>query len=253
MPRSARIKSKTGIYHVMLRGINRQDLFEDDKDRQRFIETLEACKEKSSYTLFGYCLMSNHVHLLLRENLEPLAVTIKRISSSYVYYYNWKYSRCGHLFQERFKSEVVDTDAYFLTVLRYIHQNPLKPKMVRDIADYTWCSYKDYLRGSVHINTDFALKMFSENSLQAKQAFIDFHHILTSEQCLDDEESKKINDDEARELIKKYAKIKNIHEIQRMEKGKRDELVTALKSIEGLTLRQIARVTGLSYYLIRKL
>ena len=57
MPRSARIKSKTGIYHVMLRGINRQDLFEDDKDRQRFIETLEACKEKSSYTLFGYCLM----------------------------------------------------------------------------------------------------------------------------------------------------------------------------------------------------
>ena len=253
MPRYARIKSRTGIYHVMLRGINRQDLFEDDKDRQRFVETLETCQEKSSYTLFGYCLMNNHVHLLLRENLEPLAVTIKRISSSYVYYYNWKYSRCGHLFQERFKSEVVDTDAYFLTVLRYIHQNPLKAKMVRDTADYTWSSYKDYLQGSVLINTDFVLKMFSENRHQAIQAFIDFHHIITNEQCLDDEENKKINDDEARELIKQYAKIKNIHEIQRMEKGKRDELVTALKSIEGLTIRQIARVTGLSYYLIRKL
>ncbi|UWG96974.1 transposase [Dehalobacter sp. DCM] len=253
MPRAARIKSKTGIYHVMLRGINRQDLFEDDADRQRFVETLETCQEKSRHTLFGYCLMSNHVHLLLRENNEPLAVTIKRLSSSYVYYFNWKYSRCGHLFQERFKSEAVDTDAYFLTVLRYIHQNPVKAKIVTDIIHYAWCSYRAYLQGSILINADFGLKMFSENHQQAIQAYIEFHKRITREQCLDLEHSLKISDDEAREIIKKYAKVKNMHEILRLEKGKRDELVTRLKSSEGLALRQIARITGLSYYLIQKL
>jgi len=126
MPRYARKKSDIGIFHIMLRGINKQTIFEDDEDRRRFMETIERFKAVSKYEIYGYCLMSNHVHLLLKETEEAISTAIKRICSSYVYWYNWKYERCGHLFQERYKSEIVENDAHVLTVLRYIHQNPVK-------------------------------------------------------------------------------------------------------------------------------
>jgi len=117
-----------------MRGINRQSIFEDEEDKHKFIETFARYTEISCYRLFAYCLMDNHIHILLEEQKEPLAMIMKRISSSYVLWFNRKYGRCGHLFQERFKSETVDNDRYFLTVLRYIHQNPLKAKLVKDIS-----------------------------------------------------------------------------------------------------------------------
>ena len=128
MPRQARKQSGTGIYHVMLRGINRQDIFEDDEDYYQFIITLDRMRVKyddngipcgSNCTYYAYCLMSNHFHLLIRERDEKVGDTVKRIASSYVYYYNRKYGRDGHLFKERFKSEPVNDMAYFTTLLRY--------------------------------------------------------------------------------------------------------------------------------------
>ncbi|WP_442596711.1 transposase [Neobacillus sp. D3-1R] len=126
MSRKGRRKSQSGVYHIMLRGINRQTIFEDDEDRQKFLETLKKYKDISQFQLYSYCLMDNHVHLLVREMEETLSDAIKRVSSSYVYWYNFKYERVGHLFQERFKSENVENTSYFLTVLRYIHQNPVR-------------------------------------------------------------------------------------------------------------------------------
>ena len=126
MPRQARRKSESGIYHILLRGINRQQIFEDIEDFEKFLEVLKDCKAISDYKLFAYCLMSNHVHLLIKEEKEPIEQIMKRIATRFVYWYNIKYQRVGHLFQDRFKSEPVENDAYFMTVIRYIHQNPLK-------------------------------------------------------------------------------------------------------------------------------
>jgi len=126
MPRQARRKSESGIYHIMLRGINQQQIFEDEEDSLRFLETLLKYKEQCGYEIYAYCLMGNHIHILLKEGKENLTLVLKRIAGSYVYWYNWKYRRSGHLFQDRFKSEPVEDDEYFLTVIRYIHQNPIK-------------------------------------------------------------------------------------------------------------------------------
>ncbi len=145
MARQARKRSSTGIYHVILRGINRQNIFEDDEDRLKLMETIAYYKGISNYELYGYCLMNNHVHLLIKETDESLSGVVKRFSSSYVYWYNKKYDRCGHLFQERFKSETVESDAYFLTVLRYIHQNPVKARMTKEPKAYLWSSYNEYI------------------------------------------------------------------------------------------------------------
>ncbi|MGV8147276.1 MAG: transposase [Alkaliphilus sp.] len=121
MPRQKRKISEIGIYHIMIRGINRQMIFEDDEDYCKFLEVLKTTKEKSEFEIYGYCLMGNHVHLLLREGKESLSKVMQRICSCFVYWYNSKYDRYGHLFQERFKSEVVENEAYLITVLRYIH------------------------------------------------------------------------------------------------------------------------------------
>jgi len=131
MPRHARQRSETGIYHIILRGINKQIIFEDNEDKERLLDTLKRYKPVSNYELYGYCFMDNHIHILIKETTEPISMVVKRISGSYVAWFNWKYGRCGHLFQERFKSEAVENDAYFLTVLRYIHQNPVKAGLVK--------------------------------------------------------------------------------------------------------------------------
>ena len=124
MPRNARKQSKSGIFHVMLRGINRQVIFQDDEDCEKYLQCLVECQKLSGFQLYAYCLMGNHVHLLLEEKKEPLSQIFKRLGVRYVYWYNWKYKRTGHLFQDRFKSEPVEDDSYFLAVLRYIFQNP---------------------------------------------------------------------------------------------------------------------------------
>lgn len=130
MPRQARMKSKTGIYHVIVRGISQQNIFHDEEDFMKYLEMLERVKKKSGFKLYGYCLMGNHVHLLIHESQDELSVVMKGLGISYAWWYNWKYKRTGHVFQDRYKSECVEDDTYLLTVIRYIHQNPVKAGMV---------------------------------------------------------------------------------------------------------------------------
>ena len=116
MPRRPRVPSGTEIYHVMMRGINHQNIFEEPEDYYQFINILDRMRTQyddmgnpsgTNCTYYAYCLMSNHFHLLIREQEEKVGDTIKRIAGAYVYYYNHKYLRDGHLFKERFKSEPV--------------------------------------------------------------------------------------------------------------------------------------------------
>jgi putative transposase len=155
MSRQARQRSESGIYHIIMRGINKQIIFEDDEDREKFIGYLQYYKNIASYTIYGYCLMDNHIHLLIKEGKEPIGHTMKRIGVSYVAWYNRKYDRIGHLFQDRFKSEVVETDKYLLTVLRYIHQNPVKAGKEKSVENYKWSSYAEYIDKSKIIETSF--------------------------------------------------------------------------------------------------
>jgi len=108
MPRRSRRKSHSGIYHAMVRGIDRQLIFRDPADFLKYLRVLEECKRVSSFEIYAYCLMPNHVHLLIREGSEDLGKAFQRIGSRYAYWFNKKYERCGHLFQDRFKSEPVE-------------------------------------------------------------------------------------------------------------------------------------------------
>jgi len=250
MPRRAREKSSSGIYHVVLRGINKQRIFEDDQDNQKYLETIKTYKENSGYEIYAYCLMSNHIHLLMKEGKEDLGVAFRRIGASYVYWYNWKYSRRGHLFQDRYKSEAVETDKYFLAAMRYIHQNPMKAGMVKEIQAYPWSSYGEYIKKPEICDTQFALSLFSANSKEALSLWEKFNKEINNDYCLEYDDNARLNDSEAAELIQNITDVKSPSEIQNFEKHKRDYVIKKLKR-EGLSIRQIERLTGVSFGVIR--
>lgn len=246
MPRQARKMSASGIYHIMMRGINKQRIFKDQDDNTRFIQTLEQYKDKSGYHIYAYCLMVNHVHLLLKVGEEPLEQVMRRICGSYVYWYNSKYQRIGNLFQDRFKSETVENDAYFLTVLRYIHQNPLKAGLVTSIEQYPWSSFGEYLNRPIVVDTDFALKMFDDNREKAVKSLIEFCEVINENQCLEIEEKRQLPDAEAINIIKQVCKIENASDLQKFDKLTRNKRLRELKEEYRLSIRQIERLTGIS-------
>lgn len=239
MPRSARKKSSSGIYHVILRGINRQQIFEDEEDHDRFLETLFRYKKECEYTIYAYCLMGNHIHILLKEGKDDLAAVLKRIAGSYAYWYNWKYRRSGHLFQDRYKSEPVEDDSYFLTVLRYIHQNPIKAGLCNKTDAYKYSSYIDYLGDQHFVDTEFVFSMIS------KDEFLDFHNEDNSDICMEIEEHFRLTDEEAKKIIYKISKCKTITDFQALDKTKRNLYIRKLH-LQGLSVRQISRLTGVS-------
>jgi len=251
MPRKARQKSESGIYHIIMRGINRQLIFNENEDYHRFLQTLKYYKETSGYNLFGYCIMSNHIHLLLKVGPEPLEQIMRRICGKFVYWYNLKYDRTGYLFQDRFKSEPVEEDAYFLTVLRYIHQNPLKAGIVETLKQHPWSSYHAYIHRDRLVDIDFALKMFAGNEKEALDSFIRFNEQITDEKCLDVDEKRRLTDQEALGIIRRACKINSVDDWGKFDRNTRDNYLGRLKQ-EGLSVRQISRLTGLNRGIVLK-
>lgn len=251
MPRTSRKKSKAGIYHIILRGMNRQAIFEDDEDYIKFIQTLKDCKQKSEFSVYAYCLMSNHVHLLIKEGKEELGLIMRRIGAMYVYWYNFKYGRCGHLFQDRYKSEAVEDDKYLLTVISYIHNNPIKAGLVSDIGTYKWSSFSGYINNSSLIDDTFVLGLFSGQQDKAIEVFKRFHKENNNDACLDIETRGKITDNEAREIIKRISGGCSCNEIGTFEASKRNHLLKLFKN-EGISTRQLERLTGIGKFIIVK-
>ena len=252
MPRSARAKSETGIYHVMLRGIDRSQLFYEVEDYQTFKSCLLRFKHKLGFTLYCYSLMGNHVHLLIKEGDEGLSEEIRRIASSYAYWFNSKYDRRGYVFEGRYKSEAVGTDAYLLQVLRYILNNPVKIGL--PIND--WTNYSDFFTedepGETITDTSFVLEMFSSDPQRARELFVEFlEEDPGAAQAFLDEAQRKPNDSEAMEIIKRVTHVSSCSNLTCMEKDERDHTLALLKS-EGLSVRTLARLTGINRGVVQK-
>lgn len=255
MPRLARKQSKTGVYHLMWRGVNRQDIFHDDTDRIKFLELLQKYKANHQLMIFAWCLMSNHVHILLKEGNEKISATMKRLGVSYVRYYNWKYRTTGHLFQDSYNSEPVENNQYLFTVIRYIHQNPLKAGMVNNVAEWKWSSYCGYYSRKSYpkdlLDKDPILLLFSQDRSLAIRKFKEFNEKSNNDKCLDDlGEKTRLTDEEARIEIKKVLGATEIAHVKTLPVQKRNEVLRRIKKIEGLSLRHASRIIGVSTKLI---
>lgn len=250
MPRQARRKSSSKVHHIMLRGINREDIFHDDEDCQSFLFALSRVKKETDFALFAYCLMSNHIHLLLKEGETAPANILKRLGASFVYWYNRKYERVGHLFQGRYKSEPVEDDAYLLMVLRYIHNNPVAAGLTKTAADYRWSSYNDYfadMPANDLTDTAFILKMFSPERKKARQLLKEFSLKENEDRFLDVEESVKsyLPDEAIISIIRENAGLSDPAALKNASEETKEGLIRQLRG-QGASLRQLARLTGIS-------
>jgi putative transposase len=163
MARPVRIEYPGAIYHIISRGNNRAAVFRDDHDRKRYLEKLSLYCEEKEVDLLAYCLLSNHVHLLLETRKGNLSKMMQPFQTSYTVYFNKRHQRSGHVFEQRYKAFLVDKDNYLLEVSRYIHLNPLAAGIVERAPDYRWSSYRDYLteKGKGRVNCQRVLEYFS--------------------------------------------------------------------------------------------
>ena len=244
MARKTREKSEQNIYHVMLRGINRQQIFMDEEDNRHFLKVLCQCREISDFSLLAYCLMGNHVHLLLQTGKEPLEQVMKRIATRYAMWYNSKYERIGHLFQDRYKSEAVKDEAYFVTVLRYILNNPVKAGICGKATDYSLSSARDYLAGGGITDTAFAEEMLGRDVL------LEYLTVPCEDACMDDTPTG-MGDRAAVKVICKITGAADAEAGKRIISERPDRFIPALRAA-GLSIRQITRLTGISFGIVRK-
>ena len=259
MPRQARQKGEFSVYHVIQRGNERKNIFLSEEDKLKFLEIIERMKSKYNFLLYAFCLIDNHVHLLIDANGNDISQILKSINISYAYYFNRIHRRCGHLFQDRFKSELVNDERYFLEVSRYIHNNPVKAGMVDNPFDYKWSSSSSYTGRTKNISdlieTKKILSCFSEDLNIAKKEYTKFVtdkvDVEVRVMDIEDDDVFESNSDriftmeEAKKKLKELAGEKGtVFENLIMDTKTRDEAIRLIRKNSSLTLKQLGILFG---------
>jgi REP element-mobilizing transposase RayT len=176
MPRRARLDAPGTLHHVIVRGIERRRIVDDVADRKNFVKRLGQLSAETKTGIYAWALMCNHAHILLRSSDIGLSGFMRRLLTGYAVSYNRRHRRWGHLFQNRYKSIVCDEDVYFKQLVRYIHLNPLRAKLVKSFAQldrYRWSGH-GVIMGKVQYewqNRDYVLKWFGKKETEAKRAY----------------------------------------------------------------------------------
>jgi len=238
MPRIARKISGTGVYHITIRGVNKETIFLDEADRKMFLRLLKKYKTELNCNVYSYCLMTNHVHLLIEDQELNIGELMKNITCIYAWEFNKKYDRVGHLFQDRFKSQNVENQDYLLRLIRYIHRNPEKAGICKT-EEYRWSSYNEVIYGSKIIDRDFILSIYNDNKTCAinefkKQITGEHNDIIDSAFV-----KEKITDKEARQFLEYLIKTKQIPEINKENLIK---VIDRIREIKQISKEQIIRV-----------
>jgi REP element-mobilizing transposase RayT len=255
MSRQPRKLSETGFYHVVFRGVNHCHLFEENEDFMKLLEILMCLKKDLSLKVYAYCLMDNHVHLLIRENMSgDIIAAMRRLLSPYAYWFNNKYQRSGALIADRYKSECVESEEYLLVLVRYIHRNPVKAGIVSQIGSYRWSSYGEYIGQQKGLtDTGFILDVFSSDPKRALEEFELFHSI-DDDDGYDDHSlpvSKRKSDQQIRLEISSVLAGLEPSAIGILARSERNALLASLRQ-QGFSIRQIERATGISRGIIYK-
>ena len=176
MPRRSRIDAPGALHHIVVRGIERKPIFKDDADRNHFLERLENILTDGAALCFAWALMSNHFHLLLKTGKVTISTVMRRLLTGYAMYFNRKHNRAGHLFQNRYKSILCQEDAYLLELVRYIHLNPLRAKIVPDLKSLDKYAYSGHAtvmgkKRNDWQDTDYVLKLFNDRLSLARRRY----------------------------------------------------------------------------------
>lgn len=249
-----------GFAHVIARGVGKMIIYEDEMDYKYYIKLIRKYAEQLGITVCAYCLMANHVHILVRYSGENIAKFMQRLNSVYAKYFNKKYDRVGHLFQGLYRMENVETASYFLTVTRYIIQNPEKAGICK-AYEYRWSSLHDFDSPKTFVDISVAVGMLGGydkfyqfvNVADAEELSIEFDDLGKMMES-DEVASKGEMADSSAELIEKVKlmlELENVSEINDFSREKRNAALAKMRD-EGLSIREIARVTGFGRNIIQR-
>lgn len=242
MARKARVQSKTGIYHIIIRGIEEMNVFAKDAEKERFLSVVERYKVICGYEVYGYAVLDNYVHLVIKENEIKLGNIMKRIGVKFVSEYNSAHQRTGSVFYDRFKSEVVESEEYLVQVLRFIHQEPVRFGAVMDINRYAYSSQQSYnkeLDGLV--DRQKVMEIFGGSLARFKR----FMNELTDDSCMEANRTR-ISDEELAEKLLSLADVETRQQLKMLTKSTRNRLLREIKELSGASVWQLSRVSGFS-------
>lgn len=247
MTRQRRKISNSKVYHVIVKGIDDQDIFYDDQDRRYFLKQILNLKKEINYDVYSYCLMTNHIHMVIKSEAKVLSKIMQSLMIRYVYYFNSRYERSGTLVQNRFKSKCVENQKYFLEVCRYIHRNPEKAGMAKT-QNYKWSSYQEYLGEEKIINKKVLLHYFNNDISEFVKytTNLDLEDIENLYEYAEYEIRSRLLDEEVVQIIMKKFKICDASDVviffKNMSKEELEKYLGAIKDIKGINKSQVARI-----------
>ena len=179
MPRQARLDASGGLHHIMVRGINKSDIFLDDLDRQAFLARLAQNVVDAGCYVYSWALMNNHLHILFKSGHRGISFVMRRQLTWYAVYFNRKYKRTGYLFENRYKSILCEEDRYLLALIRYIHLNPIRAGIVKNIQEldnYPWTGHHILMSTieQLWMNSEYVLSQFGTNIKRSRKAYRTF-------------------------------------------------------------------------------
>ncbi len=233
--RQQRVEFEGAIYHVMQRGNNKETIFQGEADKRFFIAELANSKKKYGFKLFGYVLLDNHYHLLLQTGTVPLSKIMQRQNSLYSRYHNRVHERIDHLFGLRYKSIIVEDERYLLTVLRYLHWNPVKAGMAKCVSEYKWSSDSFYRQGiNGLVDTGFISNILSESR---RHAIDEYLRIIQDQFALEKDLQSIIGDEIIVDIIEDGDQNKKELDSILSETGIDDEQLALIK--DGSRMREL--------------
>lgn len=235
--------SEGNLYHITARGVGRQIIFEDDRDKGCFKSLLEAACNERGAEVYAWCFMDNHVHLLLHAPLESISAMMRKLLAGYAKYFNKRHERVGSLFQGRFHSTPLETDEQLLATVSYIHRNPLEMKAG---LGYRWSSYREYLEGGGLASISFVLEIFG-----SLEDFVTYHEgekASAPHDCYDPFDSK---DARVQKALRSVLGDLNPYSVRSLSKAERNDILRQLKEA-GLSIREIERATSIGRGIISR-
>lgn len=265
MPRTLRRANRANYNHVILRGITEVPVFVDDEDREKFLELLSESINEYDIELHAYCLMDNHIHLLVFVQGDCLSAFIQKLASRYVSYYNYRHLRSGSLFQGRFRHEPIRNRDYYLSVLRYIHKDP-ENSGIGAFDSFKWSSFLAFKSASEGINgtsegepgvseEDTYVPVTTTPALDMLRGFEGFYEFVSRSDDIigmDIDNNSVESDERVSIFLSRRLNIKTPRAINKMSIKSRNMLIREMRAL-GITASQISRLTGVSRTIIYKL
>jgi len=244
MARKPRIEFEGALYHVISRGNQRQQIFKITEDYERYLKILGDYKARYDFVLYAYVLMGNHVHLLIETKAVPLSKILQGVNQSYTMYFNRRYATVGHLFQGRYKAMLCDKDSYLLSLVKYIHMNPVRAGRAKSPEAYLWSSHGSYIgqgRGRGIVDSELVLRIFSEDRRKARRAYREYmgqKGILRREEVYATVDQRILGDEGFVEEVKARTGRSDVPG-RRRHLYRLPEIAKAVEEMYGVTLGQL--------------